>query len=317
LTGAQLQKALTRFQLGELVSTELVVSGLFGQNLFVTSTTGKYVLRGCPHYPWQFPKEHFFARLLHERTKAPVPWPYLRDTSTDIFGWEYVIMPRMPGLQIDLREITDAMSREDKVGLGGAMGETLAHMHELTWDHVGEYDAEKNAIKPLNISFSKWIYKQVKGELESARKVNDRVTDSDVKWIEGLLARASNAFRVQFTPTYVHHDYREGNSVADKIDGKWRVTGVFDLMEGYFGDGEEDMSRYLADHIVEEPEVAEEFVRSYNKVRTLRSGFEERFPIFMLKDRIGIWGYGQEHDWFKPSVKFREWLEPTLKAPAI
>jgi len=52
----------------------------------------------APHYPWQFPKERLIARLLHERTRAPVSWPYLLDPSDDIFGWSYALMPRLPGL---------------------------------------------------------------------------------------------------------------------------------------------------------------------------------------------------------------------------
>ncbi len=73
----QFQAALERLGLGEFVRAAPVAGGLFGQNVFVTSTTGEYVLRGAPHYDWQFPAERFFARLLHEHTSAPAPWPYL------------------------------------------------------------------------------------------------------------------------------------------------------------------------------------------------------------------------------------------------
>jgi hygromycin-B 7''-O-kinase len=93
----QFRSALERFGLGEFVRAEPVAGGLFGQNVFVASTTGEYVLRGAPHYDWQLPAERFFARLLHERTRAPVPWPYLLDPGDDIFGWSYAVMPRMPG----------------------------------------------------------------------------------------------------------------------------------------------------------------------------------------------------------------------------
>lgn len=65
LTSDQLQRALDRFGLGRLLSAAPVPFGLFGQNVFVTSSAGDYVLRGCPHYDWQFPSEQFFARLLH------------------------------------------------------------------------------------------------------------------------------------------------------------------------------------------------------------------------------------------------------------
>ena len=65
----QFQAALARFELGDFVEAAPVSKGLFGQNVFVTSTQGEYVLRGLPHYSWQFPKERFGAALLHERTQ--------------------------------------------------------------------------------------------------------------------------------------------------------------------------------------------------------------------------------------------------------
>ncbi|HEY7850039.1 MAG TPA: hypothetical protein VIC27_08240 [Ktedonobacterales bacterium] len=68
ITQAQLQAALSRFDLGAFVRAEPTRDGLFGQNLFLTSDRGAYVLRGAPHYSWQVPTEQFFARLLHERT---------------------------------------------------------------------------------------------------------------------------------------------------------------------------------------------------------------------------------------------------------
>jgi hypothetical protein len=71
----QFQATLDRFGLGHVVEAEPIASGRCGQNVFVTSETRRYVLRGRPHDDWQFPKERFIAQLLHERTDVPVPWP--------------------------------------------------------------------------------------------------------------------------------------------------------------------------------------------------------------------------------------------------
>src|SRR5215216_5853473 len=108
LTPHQFQAALARFELGDFVEATPVSGGLFGQNVFVTSTQGHYVLRGMPHYPWQFPKERFGAALLHERTQVPVAYPYLLDASTDIFGWSYLLMPRLQGIRPADNQLTDA-----------------------------------------------------------------------------------------------------------------------------------------------------------------------------------------------------------------
>src|SRR6266496_1680075 len=95
LSDDQLQAALDRFSLGRFVRAEPIPFGLFGQNLFLTSTTGDYVLRGVPHYDWQFPTEQFFAEQLHQKTRVPVPYPYRLESATDIFGSAFILMPRM------------------------------------------------------------------------------------------------------------------------------------------------------------------------------------------------------------------------------
>src|SRR5437588_5404134 len=92
----QFQAALDHFKLGTFIKAELIPFGNFGQNVFVTSSQGEFVLRGRPHFWWQFPTEEFYVRQLHERKQVPVPWPYRIDPAPDIFGWSYVIMPRLP-----------------------------------------------------------------------------------------------------------------------------------------------------------------------------------------------------------------------------
>src|SRR6266566_8007541 len=71
ISDEQLQVALDRFHLGRFSGAEPIPFGAFGQNLFVSSTKGGYVLRGNPLLWWQFPTEQFYARFLHERAYVP------------------------------------------------------------------------------------------------------------------------------------------------------------------------------------------------------------------------------------------------------
>jgi hygromycin-B 7''-O-kinase len=52
ISPAQFRAALERLGLGDFVRAEAVPFGLFGQNVFVGSTQGEFVLRGVPHYAW-------------------------------------------------------------------------------------------------------------------------------------------------------------------------------------------------------------------------------------------------------------------------
>ncbi len=120
LSEQQFQAALDRFQLGCLISTEPVGPGNFGQNIFLMSTQGAFVLRGAPLDPVQFPCERWFMQQLHEQTQAPVPWPYVLDRSTDLFGWSYVIMPRLPGLSLADHEVKQRRTSLERRRIAGA-----------------------------------------------------------------------------------------------------------------------------------------------------------------------------------------------------
>ena len=263
LSQHQFQAALDRFDLGELVRAEPIPFGNFGQNVFLTSSEGEYVLRGVPHYPWQFPKERFFTQLLHERTPVHVPWPYMLDSSDDIFGWSYVIMPRMPGLQLIDPDVRATLGAGDRHGIARAMGTTLAHMHTLVWPCAGEYDLETNTIQPLAVGFGEWIISSVRHWLELAIPHSDRTTDADIAWVERLIDQSRDALAVPLEPCFVMQDYKEGNAVAVCQDGIWRVSGVFDFMEPYFGDGEADLSRQAAVYAEEDVGLARAFVSAY------------------------------------------------------
>jgi hypothetical protein len=72
LAHAQLQSALDRFDLGELLSAEAAPGGLFGQNVMLTTSRGGYVLRGNPH-AGQLERERYVAGIITDRTSVAVP----------------------------------------------------------------------------------------------------------------------------------------------------------------------------------------------------------------------------------------------------
>jgi aminoglycoside phosphotransferase (APT) family kinase protein len=298
------------------VSAEPVTFGNFGQNVFLTSAKGDYVLRGAPHYPWQFPKERFFTLLLHERTPVPVPWPCLLDSHDDIFGWSYVLMPRMPGLQLIDPEVRQGLSTADKHAIAGAMGATLAHMHSLTWPYAGEYDLATETIQPLELDYSDWVISRMHHDLQLAVPLSDRTTDADVEWVERVIERGRQALAIPFVPCCVMEDFKEGNAVAECRDGIWQISGVFDLMSCYFGDGEADLARQVTVYADEDVELARDFVRAYMEQMLecgspLRPGSAERFRIYMLLDRLIIWQFAQRHGvWWDSSLTLREWADP-------
>jgi hygromycin-B 7''-O-kinase len=315
LTPGQFQAALARFSLGDFVGAAPIAGGLFGQNVFVTSTQGQYVLRGSPHYPWQFPKEQFGAALLHAHTQVPVAHPYLLDPTTDIFGWPYLLIPRLHGTH----PLAAHLSLSEKLAIAQALGQNLAGLQALTWPFAGDYDLASQTIQPFSGGFAKWIAADIRSWRDTARfsaAAAPAVTVDDVAWTERVIAAAEPALAVAFAPSFVMNDYNPGNMLVAQVEGTWQVTGLFDLMEYYFGDGEADLMRMIAIYLDKDPQngaqLAQAFGTAYLAARPAREGFAERYKLYMLRDRAIAWEYGTrpENNWFPNSRSFRDYAEP-------
>ena len=310
LSHAQLQSALARFDLGELFAAEPAPGGLFGQNVFLTSSRGEFVLRGCPHGEDQLPKERFFARLLHERACVPVPWPYRLEPSPEIFGWGFAIVPRLPGLCVGLPEVRKSLAPGELANVAGALGAGLAELHAAVWPYLGEYDLASDDIARIELDYEEWVIARLRARLAECRRASSATTEDDVAWVESIVARSRVALRGEFAPTFVHVDYTEGNALVERTGSGWRVSGVLDLMTGYFGDPEADLVRLLAHYARVDRVAAHRFLDAYQSRRPLRPGSADRLAFYALADSITLWEYGQRNRvWFGDGMCLRDFAQ--------
>ena len=314
---AQFQAALDRFDLGTFVAATPISFGLFGQNVFVTSTHGEWVLRGCPHYDWQFPTEQYFVQLIHEQTRVPVPYPYLVDPATDIFGWSYVCMPRMPGIQLADEALVAQLSGDDRLGLARAMARTLAELHTMHSDSAGTYDYQAHTIRPFATNYREMILESIRDLLATSQSYNANTTDLDAAWVERVVRNNQAAMHKPWSISLVLRDFKEANLVAQKQQGEWQISGVFDLMEAHFGDGDSDLVRQVGHYLRRAaPMYAGEFIREYLQLRPVAPGFIEWQQLYMLYDSLIIWSYFQRAEGGLPENKalsLEEWASPFVE----
>jgi hypothetical protein len=122
-----------------------------------------------------------------------------------------------------------------------------------------------------------------------------------------------------FVPCFVMVDYKEQNTTAERRGAAWRISGVFDLMEGHFGDGEGDLCRQIGLYLEHDVTLASEFVRAYLGRKPARPGLSARLPAYMRRERLIIWDYCQRPDHtphWDPQLTLREWAEPFVAAAA-
>ena len=319
LSGEQLQAALARFDLGELIAARPAPGGLFGQNVLVTSTAGEYVLRGHAHYDGQFEKERFFCRAIHERTRAKAPWPFLIEKLPQIFGWGYALMPLLPGVHLSDPEVRRATA-DDRLGIARAMGEYLPLMQQPAWDAPAAYDHAADELAPLGSPYAEWFAARTRDYLRRCRETSHvTTTDGDVAWVESLIDAARASLDAPFAPALVHTDYAEGNVVAERRDDGWRIGGVFDLGDAYVGDGEYDLARLACQYGRQSEAMLRAFCSAYTEALPPRPGFGDRLALYIAADRLIFWEYGHRNKvWFTGPeyTSFRAWAEPFVALAA-
>lgn len=317
ISPAQFQAALERFGLGEFVCAETVSSGLFGQNVFVTSTQGEFVLRGVPHYPWQFPTERFFVERMHERTRVPVPYPYLLEPATDIFGWSFAIMPRLAGMSVMDEAVASELTDADEAAVAQAMARVLVEMQALTWECAGKYDPEVDGVCPFEGGYRAWVVERVRTKLSKSLGYNDHTTASDVQWAESIAAEAAPVSESPFQPCVAHSDFGEHNVVLKRSEDGWRVSGVFDWMTAHVGDGAADLSLSVTMYLGRDSTLADAFVSEYLGHKPLPSGFVDLQRLYMLNLKLSFWEYWQREKGQLPEdetgeLSFEQWAGPSV-----
>lgn len=315
LSETQIQSAFDRFDLGRVVHVEPTTTGNFNQNIFVTTTEGAFVFRGAPHFDWQFPKERYFAKLIHDRTSVPGPWPYVYEPSRELFGWPFAIMPRLPGIQVaDPRKLA-RLSLEDRHGIAKAQGETLARLHVHSFPMNGEYDLSSDSVQPFQSTYADWVA----GEIDRLIATTEVLTPPDAAWIESLVHALLPAARTQTANVIVHGDFTYNNMAFARTGNDWAVSGVFDLMTAVLGDGIADLVRQYAMYLNTQPPLAPVFVDAYLESTDAGSSFDERFHLYLLHERLIVRDFAFRHevDWLDWDIGCRDWFRSYFRGNSL
>jgi len=326
ISDEQFQAVAQRHALGRFVRAEAIAQGLFGQNVFLSTTEGEYVLRGAPHWvrrpgekdwrrqdQWQFHKERFFASTLARTTRVPVPWPMIHETRTDIFGWPYLIMPKMPGISLEDRSLRK-LSPERRFSIATALGSCLAEMQQLTAAAAAEIDVDSLQLTPFPGGDTRFVIAQTR-EIAERAAMRGAIDHSEAEWIE-MTCRAAETLQAPRI-TYVHVDYKTGNLCLTETTNGYRVSGLFDFHEARFGNGTQDLVRQACSFIDFDLNCAHEFLRSTLAHGGLQFRIDELMRLFVINDRIKIWEYFT-HPEVAPvmpeGMRFSDWAKRYLES---
>ena len=169
IDGAQLQAVADRFDLGRVTAAEPAADGLFGQIVLLTTTRGEYAMRGSPHGHGHLTKERHVAGLIHQRSTLPGPWPYQICADTELFGWSYAVMPRLPGS--NGFELWNAAEGSHRIAVAAACGDAVGQLHQVTSPFFGSYDEEADAFTPLD-DYPGWVLQRLDHWRDACRAID-------------------------------------------------------------------------------------------------------------------------------------------------
>ena len=121
---------------------------------------------------------------------------------------------------------------------------TWPERRSLPFPAPGEYDPALDGIKAYAQDYPGWLAIDMRDRLERCQTLGC-ITADDVRWFDDVVADTASAWAGAWQPCFVQNDYQLGNLNVEQIDGRWRVSGQFDLAECRCGDGEGDLLRVM------------------------------------------------------------------------
>ena len=138
------------------------------------------------------------------------------------FDEETLILSYVPG--VPLGEVADQLSAEDLQGIAEELGATLRRLHGiaqpafgylLTWVHEPAGTNREYLTRTFESFLSDWA--RHGGDKDLARGVEDRVSDC-----RDLFDHCPQA-------VLCHDDLNPANIMVERLEGRWRLTGIIDF----------------------------------------------------------------------------------------
>ncbi|ASN06478.1 phosphotransferase family protein [Virgibacillus necropolis] len=318
VTTAQLQLMLDRFDLGKLISFEKTAHGAMGQTMFISSTAGDFVLKGNPLFPGQFVEEKFFIENIQKRTKVTVSTPFMIDDAEDIFGWSYSVMPRLTGEHMNSPQMKASPSKAGKLKIAELIAETLTEFHSWKVQQFGEFETKSFTVRPFKGTYTTWLCNRIRFWLNDAKKYSV-ITSEDILWVETLLEGTKPYLDALSSPTFVMGDFKSGNFLLKRGTDGWKISGVFDFTNSYFGDPLSDLIKMLIIYLDNgEQEVAKHLLSVYLRGSEDKHAVRQRIRVHMLQQRILDWGCAKAIGMvtWDDNLSFSNWVESYTETAA-
>lgn len=180
----------------------------------------KYVVKIFAPFRNQFQREVVTLEFFHGTSQLETPEIVFKG---ELDGWFYIVMKKLPG--IVLRERWATILVRERIEIAEQLGTALRQFHA------------RNKIIPTNIL--EWRAWQDFVEYQAATSFErQKNAGAKAEWLESLpeyLENINQILPAKFETTYLHGDVHSGNLLAQEVNGRWKLTGLFDFGDSFCG----------------------------------------------------------------------------------
>jgi hygromycin-B 7''-O-kinase len=176
-----------------------------------------------PPYREEWEAEQWaLARIPVLRNELGVELPRLLAAEVDESGWSYLIMSRVPGIQMD--QAWPLIPQENRITLMFEIGKLMAFVHQ------------NSAVENHQDRWSAFLSQQ-----KENCQARHRGLSMPSWFVEGIPEYIGGVPEESFRPVLLTGEYTPFNLLVTEVNGKWKLTGMIDFADAFAGAPEYDL----------------------------------------------------------------------------
>ena len=281
---------LEQGKLGQLKSIKVIKKGVVNPMYEINN---KYILRIHKREPHLIKLEKeaaIYERVAASGVHVPVPQVVVLDTSKTLIPYNYVLMNKIRGTDLD--EIWEKLGAKKRKEISFHLGKTIAELHKIRFRHFG-------GILPVEKRYPSWdayIRHKLADYANNHRSYGD-VPKHTLDAIERFYKKNRHLLKKVKQPVLLHGDWHRENI---RIQNH-HISGIFDFEWALAGHNEFDFKNIMPQS-KKEKLLQEEILAGYQTVHQLQPEFFTRIKLYVMLNCLDFleanylhWGNDPEH----------------------
>lgn len=182
-------------------------------------------------------------------------------------GWDYLIMNELKGTL--LADLWDQFSSDEQTQFSTDLGSLIQEFHSIPTHHFSK----------LNTNWREFITNQFQNMKDNQKKskLPQELFDSLDHYVDES--------HIQYDPDHslLTGEFTPFNLLFNKVEGKWRLTGLIDFADCFLGDPEYDLLGPILFIFNGNKELTTSFLKSYGYTdNELNESFRKKLMIYTI-----------------------------------